>query len=69
MVRTHVRSLAALGAATKLVRDIRPGPDPSYPWGLTVVGGLLYFVADDGVHGSQRAARAAAACPTRSLAR
>jgi ELWxxDGT repeat protein len=35
------------------VLDIRPGAFSSNPTSLTAVGNDLYFVADDGVHGSQ----------------
>lgn len=38
-------------AATRLLRDIRPGPEGSSPRSLTAVGELLFFVADDGIHG------------------
>lgn len=44
-------------AGTVLVRDIRPGPDPPntfrppIPTRLSAVDDLLYFAADDGVHG------------------
>src|SRR5262249_45448931 len=44
-------------AGTALVRDIRPGPAGSYENGawprMTVVGGTLFFVADDGIHGDE----------------
>ena len=36
-----------------MVKDIRPGERGSHPHALTDVGGLLYFVADDGVHGDE----------------
>ncbi len=36
---------------TRMVADIRPGPESSSPSNLKSFGGSLYFVADDGVHG------------------
>merc|ERR1711871_70684 len=36
-----------------LVRDIRPGSQPSSPRHFAVLGQLLYFQADDGVHGAE----------------
>src|SRR5215217_1558511 len=39
--------------AQKLIRDIFPGAGSSNPAQLTEVEGLLYFVADDGVHGRE----------------
>ena len=36
-----------------MVKDIRPGPDPSVPSYLTAVGGTLFFEANDGVHGQE----------------
>jgi ELWxxDGT repeat protein len=38
---------------THLFADIRPGPEGALPTGLTVFEGLLYFSADDGVHGRE----------------
>jgi len=38
---------------TTLVKDIHPGPVGSAVSGLTDVGGLLIFSADDGVHGQE----------------
>ena len=38
---------------TALLKDINPGPNPSNPAYLTVVGNTLYFAASDGVHGSE----------------
>src|SRR5262249_16430393 len=38
---------------TTLVLDINPGPLSSSPQQLTNVNGLLFFVADDGVHGQE----------------
>ena len=40
-------------AGTRLVRDIRPGPDGSAPIWLTATGGLVAFRADDGEHGDE----------------
>jgi ELWxxDGT repeat protein len=43
------------GAGTKMVKDIRPGPSGSMPVGLTPnsKGNLLFFQADDGIHGAE----------------
>ncbi|AKJ04465.1 ELWxxDGT repeat protein [Archangium gephyra] len=38
---------------THLFADIRPGLEGALPTGLTVFEGLLYFSADDGVHGRE----------------
>lgn len=38
---------------THLFADIRPGLEGALPMGLTVFEGLLYFSADDGVHGRE----------------
>jgi ELWxxDGT repeat protein len=38
---------------TALVTDIAPGSASSDPWGFTVVGPLLFFFANDGVHGDE----------------
>ncbi|MCA8954872.1 MAG: hypothetical protein KDC87_02295 [Planctomycetes bacterium] len=44
---------ALKGAATTRVLDIRNGRLGSHPAELTVVGKLLFFTADDGVHGRE----------------
>jgi ELWxxDGT repeat protein len=41
------------GAATARVKDIRPGSAGSDPYDLTNVNGVLYFVANDGIHGAE----------------
>lgn len=46
------RCQEAPGSA-ELVADIRVGPDSSEPRDHTIVGNLLYFTADDGVHGRE----------------
>jgi uncharacterized protein (TIGR03437 family) len=38
-------------AGTVLVRDIRPGPEGSYPQGVALLNGSMFFFADDGLHG------------------
>jgi ELWxxDGT repeat protein len=38
---------------TALVSDIIPGPQSSQPADLTAAGKLLFFTADDGVHGRE----------------
>ncbi|MDP6512603.1 MAG: DUF5011 domain-containing protein [SAR202 cluster bacterium] len=38
-------------AGTALIKDIRPGLLPSIPYDLTVVGGTLFFRANDGING------------------
>ncbi|WP_158079992.1 ELWxxDGT repeat protein [Archangium sp. Cb G35] len=38
---------------TRLVEDIRPGPESSQPGGLKPLDGQLFFSADDGVHGRE----------------
>ncbi|HYH94831.1 ELWxxDGT repeat protein, partial [Hyalangium sp.] len=40
-------------AGTWLVKDLHPGSLPSNPQGLTPLGDLLYFTADDGTHGRE----------------
>ena len=40
-------------AGTVLVKDIRPGPEYSYPVSATNVGGTLFFRANDGIHGHE----------------
>lgn len=46
-------------ASTKMVADLTPGQDPlgvgyySKMYGLTASGGKLYFIFDDGIHGSE----------------
>jgi large repetitive protein len=40
-------------AGTEIVADIRPGDEGSDPASLVNVGGMLYFTADDGVHGRE----------------
>jgi ELWxxDGT repeat protein len=40
-------------AGSMRVKDIWPGSGDSYPLGLTVMGGVLYFNASDGVSGSE----------------
>ncbi len=38
-------------AGTFMVKDINPGSNGSYPYGLTNVNGTLFFEANDGTHG------------------
>ena len=38
-------------SGTRLVRDIRPGTGPSWPYELTTVAGTPFFRANDGIHG------------------
>jgi ELWxxDGT repeat protein len=40
-------------SGTVRIKDINPGPGTSAPAYLTAVGGVLYFAADDGTHGSE----------------
>ena len=43
-------------AGTVMVKDIRPGPKDSLTWRFTRlvgVGGILYFTANDGIHGGE----------------
>ena len=40
-------------AAAPLLIDINPGSASSYPGGFVTVGDLVYFSADDGVHGQE----------------
>lgn len=52
----HGDELRAMDLATgtvRLVADVLPGPTGSAPRNLTVCNGLLYFAADDGIHGRQ----------------
>jgi ELWxxDGT repeat protein len=44
---------ATAAPEVRLVKDIAPGEGWSQPSGLTDVGGTLYFVADDGMHGDE----------------
>ncbi|MDQ1255496.1 MAG: hypothetical protein QG656_87, partial [Candidatus Hydrogenedentes bacterium] len=37
----------------RLVRDIRPGPEPSKIVGAAAFNGMLYFSANDGIHGAE----------------
>ncbi len=49
-----IQALAARAdGQTRLVRDVRTGPDPSYPDGFVGIGNVLFFVANDGVHGAE----------------
>jgi ELWxxDGT repeat protein len=36
---------------TWMIKDINPGPNGSFPAQLTTIGTLIYFTANDGVHG------------------
>ena len=36
-----------------MVKDIQPGANDSSPYGLTEMNGVLYFSADDGIHGGE----------------
>jgi ELWxxDGT repeat protein len=40
-------------AGTRMVIDLRPGPDSSNPGPLFALDGLLWYAADDGVHGRE----------------
>ena len=40
-------------AGTRLVKDINPGPDNSFPTNFVGLGGTLYFTANAGVAGTQ----------------
>src|SRR5262249_35599001 len=40
-------------AGTVLVKDINPGPDPSFPRNLTTVNGTLFFSALDWTNGDE----------------
>jgi ELWxxDGT repeat protein len=40
-------------AGTRRVKDIRPGPEGSFPVPVISSGGRLYFGANDGVHGAE----------------
>jgi ELWxxDGT repeat protein len=42
---------AHAGRAVRLVKDVWSGPNGSSVTALTEMGGALYFIADDGVHG------------------
>ena len=44
---------------TRLLVDLRPGPESSAPWDLTVAADRLYFTANDGLHGRELWALAA----------
>jgi len=46
-----VSPVAAAGPVPYMVRNINPGGASSYPYGLTAIGNLLYFSANDGTHG------------------
>lgn len=35
---------------SSMVKDISPGPDSSFPYGLVVYSGLVFYSANDGVH-------------------
>ena len=39
--------------STQLLRDIKPGPDDSYPSNFAVLGASVYFAADDGIAGNE----------------
>ena len=41
------------GVGTRLVSDLRPGPEGSAPGPLVVAGSRAFFAADDGVHGRE----------------
>jgi ELWxxDGT repeat protein len=51
LLELHVSDGTAAG--TFVVKDIFPGPGYSFPGKLTVVGDLLFWAGDDGVHGSE----------------
>jgi len=40
-------------AGTRLLHDINPGPGSSHPRDFILVGDIMYFSADDGVHGRE----------------
>ncbi len=41
------------GVTTKMISDINPGKSDSNPSEFTLVNGEVYFIADDGVHGTE----------------
>ncbi len=55
-------------AGTGMLRDIRPGPESSFPQHLRGIGGRLYFAADNGVRGLEVWSSAGTKSSTRFLA-